>query len=362
MNQTSGLSDSAFEEMSEKQPQTLEQAVKRLSDARIANSPGTSWNYHNPNYHVLARLVEVVSGRPFADYLQVEIFKPIGMTHTSTVLQSRQSTMGIVDGYVSFYSLMIPRSIPAHFIAGSGGVISTARDMGKWLTLNLNDGVTTDGRRLISGDSLRLMHRRTGGVAGDYGFGWDTDDLPGGIRRVKHGGLLFTFSAYQALYPSLDYGVVALFNSVGTTGAEQASVIDGLDDFVLGDRPQLGTPVESIVAAVFALLTLIAAIIGIWNIRRSRHWASRWAHRRRTFAVVRLLVGLIPVALFLSLPTLVSQLYGGRDVTWATTLFALPPLIILFAVSAIFALWVFALRVKDLRQQWRGRTAQPEAQ
>lgn len=349
LNQTSGLSDASFAEMHEAQPQTLEQAVGRLSGARNTAPPGTRWNYHNPNYHVLARLVELVDGRPFAAYLRAEIFEPLGMSRTATVLRARQSAFGIADGYSPIYGAMVARPIPDHFIAGSGGVISTARDMGKWLQMHLHGGRTAAGRQLLSSASLQLMLAAPGGVAGDYGFGWDTDRLAGGGRRIKHGGLLFTFSSEQSLYPELGYGVVLLFNSAGTTGAEQMGIIDGVAEIVRGRAPEPAMSPGRLLDAGLAAVASVIAIIGIWNIRRSRRWAARWAHRPRLLLFARLAAGLIPLAIFLSLPMLWGLAFGGRDVTWTTGFFAWPAIVIMFAALALFALATFVARVRHLR-------------
>ena len=85
LNQTSGMSISADQEWRLPQPANLKEAVARLGGLRLIADPGAEFNYHNPNYSVLARLVEVTAGRDFASFMRTSIFLPLGMRDTATV-------------------------------------------------------------------------------------------------------------------------------------------------------------------------------------------------------------------------------------------------------------------------------------
>jgi CubicO group peptidase (beta-lactamase class C family) len=47
--------------------------------------------HHNPNYGVLARIVEVTSGERFSDYLYTDLFAPLNMRHTVNVITSAET-------------------------------------------------------------------------------------------------------------------------------------------------------------------------------------------------------------------------------------------------------------------------------
>jgi CubicO group peptidase (beta-lactamase class C family) len=70
LNQSSGLSDLGFPESLLPQPATNLERVKSLHRARLVAYPGTQFHYFNPNYDVLAQVVEVVSQQSFAEYLR----------------------------------------------------------------------------------------------------------------------------------------------------------------------------------------------------------------------------------------------------------------------------------------------------
>jgi len=344
LTHTSGMADTGFAEMSRRQPASLVQAVARLKSAHLVASPGAQWNYHNPNYHVLARLVEVVSGRDFARFLREEIFEPAGMTRTASVLRSTTPVPGLGKGYAPVYGVMVARDIPDHFVAGSGGVVSTTGDMARWLTLQLNDGVTPEGRRLISSESLRLAQNQSLPSAGAGGFGWSASTHPELGRRIEHGGVLFTYSSQQALYPDRDLAVVVLFNSVTTGGVEQGSFTSGVETLLTGQAPAPGRRMGLYIDLALAVVTALSALAGVFNIRRTGRWAAWWSARSTMLTTIRLLVGGLPVVLLVALPSAIGLLFGGRDVTWETLAFAWPALLAAFAVPAVFAIVTLAAR------------------
>jgi CubicO group peptidase (beta-lactamase class C family) len=349
LNQSSGMSDHGFREMTLPQPTTTREAVARLDGASLSGEPGEAWAYHNPNYHVLARLIEVVGGMEFAEYMRARVFEPMGMTRTYTVLRASERPAGLADGYTFRYGFPVARPIFDHWIAGSGGVVSTARDMAIWLRVNLDGGLAPNGRRIVSAQSLRAMHTPSA-PGGDYGFGWENDRLDDGSTRVEHGGVLFTFSANQQLYPAAGIGIAVLFNSVTPTGAEQMSFIEGLEALAHGRAPELGSPVSRIVDGVIALLTLVSILLCIRNARRAREWARRWAARPPWARTLRLTVDVIPALIFLFLPTLAGLLFGGRDVTWTTAVFGWPALVVWSATAAASSLAGLVLRLHRLQE------------
>lgn len=112
LTQTSGMADTAYPDLTRAQPHTLKEAVAAMRGAPLDTAPGTRYRYHNPNYFVAARLVEVVGGRPFADHLTAELFKPLGMTGTASV----DTTTDMPDearGYVRRTGRRSPAPTPA---------------------------------------------------------------------------------------------------------------------------------------------------------------------------------------------------------------------------------------------------------
>jgi len=85
LGHSSGLSDKVFHEKSGPLPASLSEGVTMLGNARLGAEPGEKVQYHNPNYWLAARLVEVVSGESFPDYLERHVFAPLGMRNTKAI-------------------------------------------------------------------------------------------------------------------------------------------------------------------------------------------------------------------------------------------------------------------------------------
>lgn len=250
-----------------------------------------------------ARLVEVVSGAPFADYVHRHVFAPLGMDGSRTVDRAEQTVPQVANGYVFVYGRAVAVPILPHFFNGAGGVVSTANDLAHWLMLHNNAGKTADGQQIMSAHGVEVMHTPSG-VGGDYAFGWEEDVLPDGTKRIEHGGTSFTFNADQALFPTTGYSFAVLFNSCNAFGVEQTSFIEGLTALVNGESPDLGVPASVIADGILAFLTLAALIGGIYQAQRARTWAAQRATAPRWRTVLALLLRFIPISIFVYLPTL----------------------------------------------------------
>lgn len=116
------------------------------------------------DYAALARLVEVVGGRPFPDYLRAHVFALLAMTGTSSVVTAAQAPSAAPDvarGHLLAFGVPIAREELDGYLGGSGGVISSARDTANWLIAQ-NQGGTFRGRSLLSPRGIELRTLRPG--------------------------------------------------------------------------------------------------------------------------------------------------------------------------------------------------------
>nr|WP_262391540.1 serine hydrolase domain-containing protein [Nocardiopsis sp. CNR-923] len=116
LDQTSGMSDTTFPAFTRDQPDTLREAVASMRTGRLAADPGTRHEYHNPNFQVAARLVEVVTGRPFAERLQDSVLDPLGM-HDSTTLDTERDLPASAHGHLKLLGRPVAR--PNHPPSGT---------------------------------------------------------------------------------------------------------------------------------------------------------------------------------------------------------------------------------------------------
>lgn len=141
---------------------TLEQVIEDLGKVDLAFAPGTGYAYSNGGYAVLAGIIERVSGLSYGEFLDLRLFKMLGMSSTAhgnpgRVVKNR------VAGYDPWGSTDLMPTVPpaAEFTAGSGSLWSSATDMLTW-TSALHTG------RILSKASYTKLTRDYGN---GYGYG-----------------------------------------------------------------------------------------------------------------------------------------------------------------------------------------------
>ncbi|MGH9047755.1 MAG: serine hydrolase domain-containing protein, partial [Acidimicrobiales bacterium] len=142
---------------------TLESVCEILSRHPLKFQPGTRWNY-GLSTDICARLVEILSEKSFDEYLQTEIFEPLGMVETGFFLpddkierfaanynrRSGEAPQLGDDPETSNY-----RRKPSYF-SGAGGLVSTTPDYLRFCRMLLGGG-ELDGHRIIGRKTLELM-------------------------------------------------------------------------------------------------------------------------------------------------------------------------------------------------------------
>ncbi|GAB2517773.1 serine hydrolase domain-containing protein [Nocardiopsis aegyptia] len=345
LDQTSGMSDTEFASYSRgRSTLTLRQSVADLRDVRLAAEPGTRWEYHNPNFQVAARLVEVVGGRSFADHLAERVFAPLGMDD-STTIDTDLDLPPSARGHVLLLGRAFAADEPRGFGNGSGGVVSTAADMGAWLVANTNGGRGPDGTRVLSAEGVRSLHSPSR-VSGSYALGWSLDETSSGAPVVEHGGDLLTATAHQALLPESGHGVAVMANaggSVAGAGPLAAALVD-LIDSGSAPAPPTGTAASALDAVLLALGA--AAVPLAWRgVRRARVWALARTGRPWWAVSARLLPYAAPPLLLAVLHEVVGRLFGGRDVAWFQVPYLFTSFWIALLLTALSCVAVVAARL-----------------
>jgi CubicO group peptidase (beta-lactamase class C family) len=327
LDQTSGMADSAFPDLELPQPHTLAEAVERLRDAGLASEPGAEFHYHNPNYEVAARIVEVVGGQPFAEYLRTRLFAPLGMAASTTVDEPPAGT----TGYVRAFGIEVPVSEPDWFTGGSHGVLSTATDLARWLAAQ------QDGGGVLSPASNALAHTPAPGC--DYALGWTVR-----AGQVTHTGEWFSHTAAQILLPD-GYGV-AVVTPMGMALDNEAELLaQGIATLVRGGSPEPALPAGVVADRVLGALALIAVALAVVGVRRARR-KPRW------WQVAPPLLPLLPLVF---LPQLLGVVFAGRRGTYTQVLYVWPGLVVVLGVVALAGLSVAAARARAVVSGTRGR-------
>ena len=143
------------------------QRVDDYAKNPLAAQPGTEFIYANAGINTIGRIIEIVSGMPYDQFMQKRIFDPLGMTHT-TFYPGPQQTACLPVSYksnaakdalevVSITQLTLPFDDHAkRYPVPAGGLFSTAADCTTFIQMIANGGVYK-GKRLVSEDSVRKL-------------------------------------------------------------------------------------------------------------------------------------------------------------------------------------------------------------
>jgi CubicO group peptidase (beta-lactamase class C family) len=186
---------------------TIGDSVKNLAALPLLFSPGERWEY-GLSIDVLGRLVEVVSGLPFDEFLRTRILEPLGMKDTAFYLSETQAPR-LAAAYTYYeghglqpfpatpitegafvYSADYPVHGPRKHFSGGAGLCSTAMDYARFCQMMLNGGKLGD-IRLLSRKSVELMtHDQLGRIDPDFAFGlgFSVDGEKGPLKELGSKG------------------------------------------------------------------------------------------------------------------------------------------------------------------------------
>ncbi|HEX2746486.1 MAG TPA: serine hydrolase domain-containing protein [Verrucomicrobiales bacterium] len=145
--------------------------------------PGVKYQYGNQGMNIAARIVEIVSGMPYEEFLQKRFFDPLGMTETTFWPSDAQiarlagaygpnkEKTGYARGGIAF--LTKPYSDRVHrFPEAGGGLFSTTRDILRYGLMLANDG-EWQGKRYLSRAAMEeLRKEQTGTTKVNYSLGY----------------------------------------------------------------------------------------------------------------------------------------------------------------------------------------------
>lgn len=157
LTHSSGLPREAGPHWTTYQFPTQDELRKLMGDRQAAFSPEVRWKYSNLAFSVAGMVVEAVSGMKWADYVQQNIYGPLGMTESSV----DQNAPGLAVGYgrrMPDGSRNVAPFIDARGMGAATGITSTVQDMAKFVSAQFRTG-PMGGRQILSTGSLREMHR-----------------------------------------------------------------------------------------------------------------------------------------------------------------------------------------------------------
>ncbi len=182
LTHTSGLvsgpiSTAEAGKVARKPTETLADYIPRLGSVPLEFQPGSRWSYSpGAGFDTLGRIVEIVSGQTFDQFLKQRVFDVLGMKDTFFSLpEDRMSRVASNYQKTAKGLEKQPDPGPTKYFSGSGGLRSTAEDYSLFAQMLVNGG-QLNGKRLLSPRSVELM-----------GSVFAPDTLPGRARGEGFG-------------------------------------------------------------------------------------------------------------------------------------------------------------------------------
>ena len=238
LTHTSGLQGSLPTGLSDlyvKRNRTLAEAVIAFSQRPLEFEPGSKWSYCNPGIDTLGRIIEVVSGLSYEDFLQKRIFEPLGMKDT-TFYPTAAQLERVAPTYAKKDNQLVvaPNSLidlpkDSRFPIPAGGLYSTGADLAKLYQALLNKG-TLGKAKILSPEGLATMTKvqtgdlQTGFTPGmGFGYGFAVVRQPQGVTEMLSPGTFGHGGAYGTqgwIDPQKDLFVILLIQRVGLPNAD----------------------------------------------------------------------------------------------------------------------------------------------
>ncbi|MEP6534077.1 MAG: serine hydrolase domain-containing protein [Bryobacteraceae bacterium] len=220
---------------------TLAEVVSLGSQQPLEFEPGTKWSYSNMGIATLGRIIEVVSGKPYEEFITERIFSPLNMKDTHFFLPAAKHVRLAVaytekDGKLERFDADPFRS-GAKYPGPEGGLYSTASDMACFYQMMLDKGIL-DGHRILSPTAVAVMttvhtgELKAGFAPGmGWGLGWSVVREPAGMLRLNsmgsfgHGG---AYRTYGWVDPAKDMLQVLMYQRTNGGG----DVADEINSFL----------------------------------------------------------------------------------------------------------------------------------
>jgi len=199
---------------------TNEDVLKLINsnNPRLNFRPGRKHHYNNTGYTILALLVERVSGMPFHQFLDENIFKPLKMDHTfAWNLGAIDTTSNITTGYTRRgWRYRKFDHNPLDEVLGDKSVYTTVDDLLKWDQALYTDVLISDSLKAEAFSPTISSRNRSY----KYGYGWRLKEV-NGKKVVYHNGLWNGYTASLTRYVDDELTIILLNN----TNAAVASVV-----------------------------------------------------------------------------------------------------------------------------------------
>jgi CubicO group peptidase (beta-lactamase class C family) len=192
----------------------LQHAVRQLADVELSAAPGARYEYSNTNYQVLGAVIEASSGQAYAEYVERQVFAPLGMLHSHAHVAAARAD-GLATGHRYWFTRPVatPQGGAGVSSMPAGHLMSSAEDLGRYLLWSLGDGHLGETRLLPAANIEQLFQPLAEIPSGNqYAMGWMLTPSANGLP-IWHTGSTPSFHSHVALDRASQRGFALLINA-----------------------------------------------------------------------------------------------------------------------------------------------------
>ena len=194
-------------------------AHAKLHNAKITKSYG-KYEYSNVNYDLLGKIIEKVSGISYEQYIQQNIFLPLGMTNSKAKAELLKGDKNLLLGNRNYFGFFVKGDADypkqkSWFHEPAGFLVLTPNEHAKYLRMYLNDGLSENNTQIITKESINSMWYQNVPLGPKetvcYGKGWNYMNYDG-LEIIFHGGQVENYISYSFILPQKNLAVCFMVN------------------------------------------------------------------------------------------------------------------------------------------------------
>lgn len=256
LTHTAGMGDYPAE-IDLRRDYTEEQLLESFKKTPLAFAPGEKWDYSNVGYVILGILIRKITGRFYGDFLQEQIFAPLGMTTAriiseADIIPNRAAGYRLLSGEIKNQQWVSPSTNTT----ADGSLYISILDLAKWDAALYTEQPLSQSTLAQVWQPVKLNSGRSKG----YGFGWFTDVIHN-RRVVFHGGAWQGFKTCIIRFLDDKLAIIVLANSSNAREFKLARGVAAIyfRDFTLPPDQSIDDQEPPVTALVRSFLLQLAA-------------------------------------------------------------------------------------------------------
>lgn len=216
--------------------------VKNIRHLKPVSAFRTKYDYDNLLYVIAGEVISKVSGQSWADYVQENLMKPLGMNRSAGSFSKLTDTTNVVAPHVPTEGkLKVVKRYTNPVMDAAGGIYSSVNDLSKWVIAQLDKGSYSGGKLFSPERHTDMWTSQTilplrgynpyKSNFKTYGLGWQLTDINSHLQ-VSHTGGLEGIVTQVIMIPDLKLGIIVLTNQ--QSGAAFTAISNTIKDHYLG--------------------------------------------------------------------------------------------------------------------------------